>query len=343
MDKFCINHNFELLNTLTDIQKIILLYYSRYSSNNNKGNIILSQKIINYLGEYKQLLKINQIPGDIKYIPLNTRKQLYNIFKHNGYFLTSMLTKSFGTYNWNNFFNRELKTDDDQKIISSLRQFAKRSTGGSIGRAEYRVKTLKPLILENEYKKAKTDYRYLDIGSADGSITYAIGKYLKLGKENIIGADVSNNSQYQLDTDSKLISQNITRVVINETGNLPFEDKSINLITLFMVMHHIKEDELINRLLEIKRILKDNGILVIREHDCITNTTRMLCDIEHEIYDVGLAVKEDKEFYDKYYAIYRSKIQWTNILNKLGFEYINGDKIVNDTATRGYHDVFMKR
>lgn len=348
MDSFCITHNFKLLDSLSNLQKIILSYYSKYVLSNNNGDVILSQKILNYLGEYKELLDIKKIPGDINYININIRKQLYNIFNQNGkprYFLINMLTKSFGNYNWNNYFMRELKTDDDQKIMSSLRPFAKRSVGGSISRAEYRVTTLKPLILENELKKINKEYKeykYLDIGAADGSITYAIGKYLRLSKENIIGADVSNNSQYKLDNDSKLISENITRVIINESGKLPFEDKSINLITLFMVMHHIKEDELINRLLEIKRILKNKGILVIREHDCITNSTRMLCDIEHEIYDVGLAEKEDKDFYNKYYAIYRSKIQWTNILNKLGFKYINGDKIVNDTATRGYHDVFIK-
>lgn len=106
---------------------------------------------------------------------------------------------------------------------------------------------------------------YLDIGCADGSITAAIGESLGLGKDHIFGCDVRD-----LPPEDEMMKRFQFKHYDGVT--LPYCDGSFDVITVFMVLHHIPEIEPF--LKEIVRVLRRNGVLIIREHNCTPENVR---------------------------------------------------------------------
>ncbi|CAF4682635.1 unnamed protein product, partial [Rotaria sp. Silwood2] len=97
---------------------------------------------------------------------------------------------------------------------------------------------------------------YFDMICRDGSTTAEIGKYLNLSKENIFGG-----------TDYDSHNDNVTFVNVNlNQSTIDLADNRVDLITCFVVLHHVPQLDLI--LPEFVRILRPGGYLIMREHDC---------------------------------------------------------------------------
>jgi len=108
--------------------------------------------------------------------------------------------------------------------------------------------SLKKLIKffdENEYSTEKI----LDAGCGNGSIA----SYLQSKNYNLHTCDISAKSQ-------KFI-KNFSQASID---NLPYKDNSFDLIYSFSVIHHLDNPQ--NAIIELKRVLKPNGILITSQH-----------------------------------------------------------------------------
>lgn len=194
--------------------------------------------------------------------------------------------------------------------------------------------------------------KYLDLGGGDGSITSSLGKHLGLPCNCIVCADIDT----WYDTPNK--KYDITYITLDESKNLPFDDEEFSLVTCFQSLHHMKN--LDSRLKDISRIIKKGGTLIIREHDCDSNDMRMLIDIEHCIFELVLKAdtKEQKkkenteegkenteDFANNYYGDYKGKHEWSSILRKLGFKYINTkypQRFGKYNPTRFYYAMYVK-
>ena len=240
-----------------------------------------------------------------------------------------------------NFIAELLDRDkNDMEIYTALQQYDNKSSFDKDKRAHSRVRDLSFLFNYPQFNVMRNEknFKYLDIGGEDGSITSAIGHYINLGKSDIISADVDD----WFDKTDK--NKDITYVMINKTGKLPFMDNTFSLITAFQVLHHIEDIE--NRLREISRITKKGGFLVIREHDNKNECIQIMCDIEHSIYEMVLKENPSSDFLDKYRAWYRSFQQWTSLIESYGFKYINDVSYNNDmrikNPTRTYYSMYIK-
>ncbi|UJR30040.1 hypothetical protein I4U23_017585 [Adineta vaga] len=99
---------------------------------------------------------------------------------------------------------------------------------------------------------------YFDFGCGDGVITAAVGHCLNLSKENIFGADVYSNG-----------SPEITFIKLNENqSGIKLPENHVDLITSFVTFHHVSNVE--ETCIELARILRSEGYLILREHDCKT-------------------------------------------------------------------------
>lgn len=287
------------------------------------------------LKDLKELKAVNLDEPIINgnYVPVKTKGQIKALLTSSSKDKTiKMLNKFFEPTNWVKY-SKESK--NDEKFLLGCRPYVIKSLDKG-DRAQNRVDSLSKLALENEKTKVTKEYKYLDLGSTDGQISYAIGKSLGLSKDQIIAADVPGWE----DVNSKVINQGVTNIIIKATGPLPFTDNTFDLITVFMVLHHIEDVK--SRIAEIYRILKPGGTLIIREHDCDNDYTRMLCDLEHSIYDVGVLELPNKTFFDTYKAWYRSRDQWASGLKSYGFKLIKDEGKTWNTATRAYHEVYSK-
>ncbi len=123
----------------------------------------------------------------------------------------------------------------------------------------------------------------LDFGGNVGDTAYTIGNILGLSKNNINVVDINEWAGIKWEPRS-----DITFTNYNELSKI--KDKSIDLITAFHSLHHIKENEYNNIIENFNRILSDKGVIVLYEHNNM-NYINSIIDIEHCIYDVVMTQK----------------------------------------------------
>jgi SAM-dependent methyltransferase len=158
--------------------------------------------------------------------------------------------------------------------------------------------------------------RYLDYGCSTGTITAAIGR--RLGADTH-GCDVPHwHGVENKCTDKFITYQHL------QNGKIP-ESKiysNFDLVTAFMVLHHIQSDCLNSTLHGIIASIKDNGYLLLREHDVVAPETYNYCHFEHAMYDLVVPETPFKEFYDEYVAHYHSMDYWETLITSMGMELI---------------------
>ena len=310
--------------------------------------------------QYDSLNKANQ---KTPYASVKSKKQMQTIinFSHtktgfDAYTkLTSLLIKHFRINR--RMLNKILNPiKSDNEIYQSLKQFIKSKHKKEINfPIEYYPKSFyecnRELIhaqqmvykIQEHIFKKNPDYvigNYLDIGCGDCIKTRIIGEKLKLNIKNIYGADLTVWGGY---AEEKRQNLGINLITVEENKPLPIETDKFGLTSAFMVLHHVKNLDLFLR--ELNRVTKLGGFILIREHDCFTNMDAMLIDIEHALYDVSY--RDDKSFFDKYYAQYYNYIEWDYIFERYGFKYhyANYDSAnINFTvsSTRYYYCFYRK-
>lgn len=162
--------------------------------------------------------------------------------------------------------------------------------------------------------------KYLDFGCGDCKLTRTYGKSIDIKDGNIYGADITEWGGY---SDKSRNEIGINFIGIEKNKNFKLDDKMFDLVSCFMVLHHV--DNLDFTLKELNRITKLNGYMYLTEHSVINNLEKMLCDVEHSIF--GIVHRNLKDYTKNYYAEYRHWIEWDIILFKYGFQYQSGRRI----------------
>lgn len=183
------------------------------------------------------------------------------------------------------------------------------------------------------------NYMYIDIGCGNCSKTKIIGESLGLSFDNVYGADIDTWGNFNESNRNK----NINFIPLEVDKKFNIDNGKFDLVSLLMVLHHVKGlDFFMN---EINRITKINGYVFIREHDVMTNLDRMLCDVEHAMYEVGM--RNNKKFFQEYYGEYKNIIEWNILFDKYGFNHIRSNfqfdnLYANISPTRYFYSIFQK-
>lgn len=185
------------------------------------------------------------------------------------------------------------------------------------------------------------DFVYLDIGCGTGFKANKLGRDLSLNPDNVYGVDIPH---WSLLTEEQRGNMLIKFQFMNENEIIPHENNKFDFVSVFMVLHHVKNLELLIK--EISRIIKKDGILVIRDHDIKTKQQQIITDAEHHLYDY-IKVKdynhlEDKEYYTRYFSIE----QWKKLFEEQNFSILKCDYDKNARGqinpTRAFHMVMKK-
>jgi ubiquinone/menaquinone biosynthesis C-methylase UbiE len=154
---------------------------------------------------------------------------------------------------------------------------------------------------------------FVDIGCGDGSITSELAKIYKFKKS--IGVDVENWFDTYTNKDKNI------ELVITDGKTINIKDNSVDVILCNHVLHHIENlDDMLN---EIARIIKKDGILIIKEHNCYYKELSYVIDIYHALYELVFKKKQNDKFIDNYYSNYLSDKELYAKLKKRKFEIIN--------------------
>lgn len=126
---------------------------------------------------------------------------------------------------------------------------------------------------------------YLDFACYDGGITCALGKRFNLTRDHIYGVDIIDYPNREQCMIFKKINQFKPR---EKASHLPFKDASFDIITCSMVLHHIPVEHIPFVISEFQRILRPNGMVILKEHNIDSDRDLFLkyvVDIQHAIYD----------------------------------------------------------
>lgn len=175
---------------------------------------------------------------------------------------------------------------------------------------------------------------YLDYGCSNGTLTSAIGKRLET---ETYGCDVSKWHGIE----NKCSALNVKYYHLQDDGSIP-SDLSIkfNLITAFMVLHHLPENKLIIIVKDLISRLAPGGYFILREHDAVHSETIDYCHFEHALYDLVIPKEPFLQFYDEYIGNYHSMDYWEALFYELGLELIYTTKPWG--ATRYIYMLFKK-
>ena len=166
-------------------------------------------------------------------------------------------------------------------------------------------------ILKDNIKKK--NLKLLDYGC--GHCTLGIQFATLLGLKESYGCDIDNWNEYFLKEKS---NNNFKFKKIIENEKVSFENEYFDVIIISMVLHHVKDYSFI--FTELYRLLKPNGILIIREHDAVNESDKNFIDLQHYIY---MYITYGNKIYIKnkdYYSNYKSIDEWISILKKYKFK-----------------------
>ena len=163
----------------------------------------------------------------------------------------------------------------------------------------------------------------LDIGCGDGSITNELSKIYKFKKS--IGVDVENWFDTYINKNTNI------ELIITDGKTINIKDNSVDVILCNHVLHHIENLDMM--LDEIARIIKKDGILIIKEHNCYYKELSYVIDIYHALFELVFKKKQNEKFTNNYYSKYLSDKELYAKLKKRKFEIINyvydGDLLAN--------------
>lgn len=92
----------------------------------------------------------------------------------------------------------------------------------------------------------------LDIGCGTGRY----GKRLNELGLHVVGIDKSSSQLEQADK--------IIETVQGDAVNLPFDDESFDICTMILMLHHLSDKERIMAFSEVNRVLRNDGVLIIK-------------------------------------------------------------------------------
>lgn len=166
--------------------------------------------------------------------------------------------------------------------------------------------------------------RYLDIGCGDMELTQCLAATLLQAGGRAFATDVlAQHAPKDASIEFKL----------TDGRALPFDSQSMDLVTCFHSLHHFVH--LDQMLAEVRRVLKSNGMLVLREHDCNSEVTHDLISLMH----VGWCVINHEQAVEPIHMS-RTQAAWQELLVQQGFVPVGAPPSVAPTVDRLYLQAF---
>ena len=261
----------------------------------------------------------NKIKNNNLFYKLYKNKKYKNSLKQ----IILYIAKTTDT-NYDTIINIIKKNKTDSTIYNNLHRiyWSKYSTDSSesnssnnnnyiISRAIKNANKIKSIIPKN-INLYNRDI-FVDIGCGDGSITSEIAKIYKFKKT--IGVDVENWFDTYTNKNTNI------KMVITDGKTINIKDNSVDVILCNHVLHHIEN---LNEMLdEIARIIKKDGLLIIKEHNCYYKELSYVIDIYHALYELVFRKKQNDKFIENYYSNYLSDKELYAKLKKRNFEILN--------------------
>lgn len=169
----------------------------------------------------------------------------------------------------------------------------------------YAERTMKML----EEQKLPDNAVYIDIGCGNGVVTKSVSDSLEIAKHNVYGLEVFNPT-----------TTNGINVIKFDGNEIPNLVPNSDFVTLFTVLHHMKDEKQANKLLNsIYNNMNNQGYILIREHEVNSKQDEAFWKIVH---DLNTAVLKRTSLDLNNGTLYKSSNEWEAKLQDIGFKFI---------------------
>ena len=240
------------------------------------------------------------------------------------------------------------KLFDENKFMAFLNSIRKEDYTDYQIYMKYKDEVQETTLLPEKYDRSASRIRdisffmkkftsYLDYGCGDGSITRAVMKHFKLNKDSVYGADIKRYPSMDMN------------FISTENGKkMDLQDNSIEFVTVFMVLHHLEDEQQKRALRDIYRVIRPGGRLLIREHNALLDNGAFerVIDIVHDIYDYIIDAEIQWKDNNDYYSKYKGYKEWETIIEDVGFKKSKVQKRIyrnmNTNPMETYYRLYVK-
>lgn len=190
--------------------------------------------------------------------------------------------------------------------MEKIKRMKKKSTGERLEFYDFSDVTVEHLhryAVANDFVKDKI---VLDIASGEGYGSYILSK----DASKVIGVDIDKDTV--LEAQKKYVNNNLN-FIIGSADNISVDSNSIDIVVSFeTIEHHDRHDEMF---LEIKRILKHDGILIMSSPD--KKFYSDLPGFKNKFHVKELYFDEFKDLTNKYFRTAKFYVQKAYNLNSI--------------------------
>lgn len=190
--------------------------------------------------------------------------------------------------------------------MEKIKRMTKKSTGERLEFYDFSDVTIEHLhryAIANDFVK---DKMVLDIASGEGYGSYILSK----DASTVIGVDIDTDTV--IEAQKKYVNNNLS-FVVGSADNIPVDSNSIDIVVSFeTIEHHDKHDEMF---LEIKRVLKPGGILIMSSPD--KKFYSEIPGFKNKFHVKELYFDEFKDLTNKYFGTAKFYVQKAYNLNSI--------------------------
>jgi ubiquinone/menaquinone biosynthesis C-methylase UbiE len=139
-------------------------------------------------------------------------------------------------------------------------------------------------------QKFNSDIRIVDIGGGDGDVICNIASIMSIPYKNLFCIE---NKETWIE---KYKFENNINYIFWDNQHINVESNSVDVIFIIVMLHHTNDSIMNNIILNAKRLLKPNGIIILKEHDCDGPETKHLINWEHYLYMLLNKINNDHDF-----------------------------------------------
>jgi len=300
----------------TDISQLITLSeFEKYLDNGNK--------LLDEFSSRRKKILINDALGIMKsrhtyYVNIASNKQFITAYNSNNNNkqnarLYEMCIHLLGDMLADLVFVLLKHNINDKQILDFIKSNYKRNWDSD--NKAYKLSKISDKI--SKYTSHTKKPKILDVGVGNGKKLQFIGTQLNC---EIYGADIEEWGIYS----KKRSFPFIFKTIQLNPYKIPYENNLFDCIILSLTLHHC--EDIMAVINECKRILSNDGIIVIIEHDVWTDFDQLIIDIQHRIYECINNEKENPEGY------YMNFFEWDIIFNKCDMYPVYADRIAEDIS-----------
>jgi len=212
---------------------------------------------------------------------------------------------------------------DDQQVYSELLRRIEEARPGFIKtnmNALRSLKVLKKDLAEQVYKLMDKKARvngFVEIGYPGRMIRPIAGKISLSGKKIVIN-DEERVSDYLQTGFPRPYNQFVSLNDYEPISEKDIPSNSVEMVNLFIGLHHAPQDKIDGFIDSIKRILKPGGSFILMDHDAHSDKMIKLVDVVHSVFNA--ATGESEKVQKEEVRNFQSLDHWTNLLEAHGFK-----------------------